>query len=1048
MPAPSGAASRRSLFAALFLLSGAAGLVYEQIWIRELYQHFGSSIHSITTVVAAYMGGLGLGAWVLGRRADRHPNPALLYGVLEIAIGVFGLLSPLIVDGIGAGYLAFARAAQPGLWVATVVKFLFAFVVMMVPTFLMGGTLPILTQAFTAGNAGNYRRELATFYGLNTVGAVAGCALAGYVLIEHVGLTPTLIVTGIVNILLGVAAIAIVKSDAAEAEAEDSGTAEHVAIPPAGDVANEKTRKLALWIIGATAFASLLYEIAWTRVLVLVVGSSTYAFTTILVCFLLGIGLGSLLAIGRGRAPRDLLLLAALIQGGIAVLASLLFPFFHLLPTYIVATLQVQFLTVGQLLTLHGLALALVVIPPAVGMGLVFPLLAEVAARGASTAGSDTGRSYLANTVGSIAGAVITGFVLIHTIGSETTLTLGVILNVGCAAALAWHLYKARGEAGIMLAQERLPLVLSALALVVALFTPSWSSRLLDRGPAIYGRDRMNRQQLDNFFRALGTEQLLFDEGWNAAISVWRNGSSTWLKSNGKADASSVADMNTQVLLGLLPTIAHPAPKRVFVIGFGSGVSVRSAASVPGVERVDVVEIERAVLRAAPLFAHVNHNILEDRRVRVIEDDARAALQLAREPYDVIVSEPSNPWIAGIASLYTAEYFRIAASRLTDDGVFGQWVQTYRVPPSVVAVIVRNLRAVFPHVEMWYSNASDLVLIASRRPVVWNRDRLTALMRPGTPTHELFRDWLELERPSRLLGRFLLGDSGTAALAATAPFRHSDDRPALEFVAARGLLGETGGVIVFDSLLGVRQEARDTLPRLEGFSLVPGEWEAAYAYHLPQDSRLARHMASTAMTADSGSPEVRRGVARQHYMRREFALARPHIAAALRQIPDDPELLVMAGVTAGTLGDGALARQFIARADAAGGDTVLTSSLLAEYAASDGHWERATMLTMRALRALRPTLATPFPVALQNVVRNFALYAPPQFAAPVLETARELRPSWDVPFYGGVQLFARWGGSQCRRAAELSDELYRFGWRTSEAAALLQPCAERRPLAN
>jgi spermidine synthase len=849
------------------------------------------------------------------------------------------------------------------------------------------------------------------------------------------------VATGVLNLALGGAALLAVSGAAPAEEADDVGTAEHAAAPPPAG-ADDATRRLALAVIALTAFASLLYEIAWTRVLVLVVGSSTYAFTTILACFLLGIGLGSLLAIGRGRAARDLLLRAALVQGAIAVAAALLFPFFRALPVYIIATLQVGFLDPTALLTLHGLALAVVVIPPAVGLGLAFPLLAEVAARGGSTAGGDTGRSYFANTVGSIAGAVVTGFLLIHVIGSEKTLILGVTVNVACAALLGWWLYRARGGTGIMLAGERLPLVLGVLGLVIALFTPSWSSRLLDRGPAIYGRDRMGARELDSFLRAVGSEQLFFDEGWNAAISVWRNGNATWLKSNGKADASSVADMNTQVMLSLLPAAAHPAPRRAFVIGFGSGVTVRALADVPGVERIDVAEIERAVLRAAPLFAHVNNDVHADPRVRLIEDDARSALQLAEGSYDLIVSEPSNPWIAGIASLFTAEYFRVAASRLAEDGVYSQWVQTYRVPASVVAVVVANLRAVFPHVEMWYSSASDLVLLASRRPLTWRRARVAALV-DGATTAPLFREWLEVPRPERLLGRFLLGDSGTARFARTAGFTHDDDRPTLEFIAARGLLAPSVATGVFDSILGIRQLARDSLPRLEGWTLARGEWQAAYAYALPPDSRLTRMMGSMAMTEDSANAEVRRGVARQQYVRRDFAAARVNVDAALRRLPDDPELLVMAGVIAGNLGDPARARDFIRRAEAAGGDSALTASLLAEMALGDGDWQGGAALAARALRALRPSIARPFPVALQNVVRNFALYGPPPFAAPVLELARETRPSWDLPVYGGVQLFARWGGPQCRRAAELSDELYRFGWEPPEIRALLQPCERR-----
>jgi len=1042
-PGGHGAAARRTLFAALFFLSGAAGLVYEQIWIRLLYHHFGSSIHSITTVVAAYMGGLGLGAFALGRRADRHPRPARLYGLLELAIGAFGLLSPLILRGVGDSYLALARLLQPGLWPATALKFVFAFVVMLIPTFLMGGTLPVLTRAFAAGRPDRYRRELALFYGLNTVGGVAGCALAGYVLIEYVGLNSTLLATGVLNLLLGAAALLVTRRDAeANAEREDPGTAEHVAVPP-GPLAggDPRARRFALWLIGITAFASLLYEIAWTRVLVLVVGSSTYAFTTILVCFLLGIGLGSLFAVGRGRPTRELLVRAALIEGAIGLLAALLFPFFRVLPVYIVAILQVPFLSVTAILLLQALALAAVVVPPAVGMGLAFPLFAEVAQTG-DAAGGDTGRSYFANTLGSIAGAVLTGFVLIHTIGSERALLIGVLCNVGAVVALVVWLARGRvarvGASGVSGAAAALGL--AALALVVALGTPSWSSRLLDRGPAIYGHDSMDARELQNFLRGWGSEQLLFDEGWNAAISVWRNGGMTWLKTNGKTDASSVPDMNTQVGLALLPAATHPHPTRAFVIGFGSGVSVHTISLVPGIAHVDVAEIERAVLRAAPLFAGVNGGVATDPRVHIIEDDARSALQLSRSRYDIIMSEPSNPWIAGVASLFTSDYFRIAASRLAEGGIYAQWVQTYRVPPSVVAVVVANLRAVFPHVEMYYANSSDLILLASRRPIVWDKNRIAALLAPGSPVRASFHDWLEIDRPSQVLGMFLLSDKGTAMLASSAPFRHSDDRPALEFVAARGLLATGDDSPVFDSLLAVRAAAGDTVPALRDWTLAPGEWQAAYGHDLPSDEDLARTMAAAALAADSTNPDYQAVMGRLLYQRRDYGAAVPLLAAALRRAPDDPDLLVMTGAARDALGDSAAAEQLLERAGAAGGDSALALSLLARDAVARGDWPRAAAEAMRAIDGVHPTLRAPFPGALQEVVRRLAQAGPVEVAAPVLDSARARRPSWDLGYWGGAEVYRRWGGTHCARAADLAGQLGRFGWTRREVDGLLANC--------
>lgn len=1026
---------RRALFGVLFLLSGAVGLMYEQLWIRELQHFFGSTLHSITTVVAAYMGGLGLGAWVMGRRADTHRNPAMLYGLLELAIGVFGLLSPFVFVAVGSAYLGVARLVEPGLWLATAIKFAFSFAVMLIPTFLMGATLPVLTRAFAGERTVHLRRELALFYGLNTVGGVVGCALGGYYLVEYVGVIPSLIGCGVINLALGGIAIAATRGETTAIEASE----------PVPEMllqeADPSVRRLAIQLIALTAFASLLYEIAWTRVLVLVVGSSTYAFTTILVCFLLGIGLGSLVASGRGKSIRERLMRAALLQSAIAVLAALLFPFFRVLPLYVIATLKIPFLSPTALIALQSIVLAAVIIPPAFGMGLAFPMLTELAASQSGTTGRETGRAYFANTIGSILGSIITGFLLVHLIGVRATLIVGVAINVAAVGLISWRLFT---DGGRQLAPgERTPLLLALLALIVALFTPAWSSRLLDRGPAIYGRDVDSAAELDHFLRGFGAEQLRFDEGWNATVSVWRNGGTTWLKTNGKADASSVADMNMQVMLGLLPMMAHPHPARVFQIGFGSGASARAIADARGLEHLDIVEIERAVIRAAPLFADVNGNVLSDPRVRLIEDDARSALQLAREPYDVIVSEPSNPWIAGVAALYTREYFRIIQSRLKPDGVFAQWVQTYRVPVGVVAVVVANLRAAFPHVEMWFANPSDLILLGSNQPIQWDAARIAAHLEPGTASQRAMHDWLEIDRPSEFLGRYLLGDKGTTALAGTARFEHTDRRPTLEFIAARGLLA-TGLASVFDSMTGIRAAAGDTLPGMTDWTLAPGEWEAAYARSLPPGSRIQQGYADRALAAAPRDP-VRRGeVGAELFAKNEFRLAIPYLQEAVQARPNDARYLLRLGLSLSATGDLLGGRAMLERSRLAGGDSVYATSVLAETAAGEHDWLRAAAETIRGLRGVRPTIAAPFPQALQNAVRDLATDAPPEIAAPVMEEAVRLRPSWDLAFHGGALVNVRWGGEHCSRAAQLADELLRFGWTQSEVVALLRPCGAVR----
>src|SRR5438552_9905946 len=322
-------------YSLLFFLSGATGLVYELLWVRVLYQTFGSTIQSVTTVVAAYMGGLGLGAWRLGRWADRHARPAALYGGLEIAIGVFGLVAPLVLSLAHRGYVAAAGAWQLSGAASVALRFGLAALVLLVPTTLMGGTLPVLTRAFMGADRAALQPSLGRLYGLNTLGAVLGTALAGFFLIEYVGIRASLWGTALVNLSIGVVALRL-PDPRGEAPPADPGRqlGEHDTAP--------LLRRIALVLLALTAFASLLDEIAWTRGPVMIVGGSTYAFTLVLLVFLLGIGAGSAVVARRSAPASETAADAAVAQAVTAAGAGLLFVVFGVLPRYIIAVFQTQ----------------------------------------------------------------------------------------------------------------------------------------------------------------------------------------------------------------------------------------------------------------------------------------------------------------------------------------------------------------------------------------------------------------------------------------------------------------------------------------------------------------------------------------------------------------------------------------------------------------------------------------------------------------------------------------------------------------------------------
>jgi spermidine synthase len=1010
-------------YSLLFFVSGATGLVYELLWVRVLYQSFGSTIQSVTTVVAAYMGGLGLGAWLFGRRADRHAKPAALYGWLEIAIGGFGLVSPLVLALAHQIYVGTAGALALGSGASVALRFGLAALVLLIPTTLMGGTLPALTKGFMGAERDRLQPSLGRLYALNTLGAVVGTALAGFVLVERVGIQGSLIGTAAVNLALGAAALAL-------ARPLEPGPAAPPARPPAPDT----LRRLALLLLALTAFASLLDEIAWTRVLVMVVGGSTYAFTLVLLMFLLGIGLGSAFVARRRTARPTTAADAAVAQGITGAGAALLLAFFGALPLYILAVLQHPGFGATARLALLGVAVGAVVLIPAIGMGLSFPLLADLAAPRDTARGADVGSAYALNTLGSIAGAVLTGFVLVVALGTETTLRLGLVVNGGVALALA--IYAARGVAEGSVEHRALQSrvlvggLLGSVALGAAFTAPGWSTRLIDLGPTIYGRQPMDAAGRRAFLEHRGARQLAFREGWNATVSVWEGLSGRTLRLNGKVDASDHGDMNTQIMLGLAPAAARPEPASALVIGFGSGVTTRVLAQVPGMRRVRVVEIEPAVLAMSGLFQGVNDSVLARRTVEPVVDDARSALQLHRDRFDVIVSEPSNPWVAGVATLYTPEFFRIVRARLAEDGVYCQWVQVYQLPLTVVASLVRNLRAVFPHVEVWFSSGLDLMVLGSGRPIRYDRAWLARLLAPATPVGALSREWLGIDSAGDHFGRRLLGDAGVARLAERATLAHSDDRPELEFVAARRFLDPVWDPYVFDSLMAIGERAGD----------VPGTSPVllAKAMTAPRGAATQLALLEAAHRAAPADPVWTVRLARARFTAGDSAFADsalPHLLARSRH----PEALLFAAALAQHRGDTTrrtgLLREILAR----GGDSAEAEAGLAAVAARAGRWPEAAAGLLRALAIGRGTYRHPLPAdAVREALTPLALTGPPRLADSVLAAAVRLHPGWATLYELRATVALRDG--RCPDAAAQFLTLDEFAIDPADAPERLQRC--------
>lgn len=750
-------------------LSGFAALSYELLWTRLFTHVFGHTTLAISTVLAAFMAGLAAGSYLGGAAAKRFPGKLLmLYAAAELGIGVFGLLSKAGIEGLEALFLA-AGLAGGGLGWQTPLWFAGFFAVLALPTALMGATLPLLVMA--------YRREdstagsLASVYAWNTAGGVLGVLATGYWMIIAIGVSRSLIVAAGLNLVA----------------AAVSGGCFRREVRPAGEVRPAPSRKAErkpepqiLILVFLSGFAALLYEVAWTRPFTFVLGSSTYAFTLILAVFLSGLALGSLLFKVLRKRMRITSFGLAAVQWGIAasVLAGLLF--FERLPFLYVGLLD----SAGSSFVMDQAAgaslCALIMAVPTMLMGISLPWAMRLI-EGGDGGAVRLGKLYSSNTLGCILGSVLAGFVLIPMLGPERTLAAGIAASV--AASLA-ALHAARPL------PLRRSLAAGAVCAIIALGTltaPGWNKIVMDSGPFSHLSTRGGlskfRKKLDQRLRT--GRMLFYEHGISATVAVMEDESGRrYLRINGKTEASSSRDMNTQLVLGYLPLLLHPSPRKALVIGLGAGVTLGALAQHRKMESLDCVEIEPAVAAAARYFDQINHGALDDPRTRIFFTDARHFLAESRERYDLIVSEPSNPWMAGVSSLYTQEAFALARERLAPHGIFSQWFHSYQMTEESFKMVMATFRSVFPHTLLYETSFTNYLLLGSLEPWRTDYEKLGERIgrHPGV-AGDLER--LALDHPFALLAAgYIVGDRDWEKYARGAPL-NTDDRPLLEFSAQR-----------------------------------------------------------------------------------------------------------------------------------------------------------------------------------------------------------------------------------------------------------------------
>lgn len=822
-----------------FFASGGSGLIFESIWTRLLSHVFGSTSMAISSVLTAFMGGLALGAWLFGKYADRIKHPLLGYAFAEGVVGIFAFIVPAIIEGVyPAINSALWRTFEPGAWAFGLIRFVLVTIVLLLPTTMMGASLPLLARHFTRTAGANVGARVGTLYAVNTFGAVLGTFLAGFLLLPGLGLAWTNRIAGLTNLSLAftiylfrdrlmgealtmpailtelgnwfrgrrsadVDAVAVSALAAAAPAEEDGGgkkgkkkkEAGHVAVAPPSEepeVFSKGTRYAAVASLAIGGVSAMIYQVVWNRALAMVIGSSIYSFVLILLAFLIGLAGGSALIASVVRRIRGTATALAVVQLLVGLTAIGNYLYLDDMPIFfakMVADIQAPEDHVAWIQFLGFVTAIVTVLPSTLFMGMCFPLTVHIWSHGSDRVGEDVGKVYGLNTIGNIIGSFAAGFLLMPLLGMQTAFFIAVALNLVAAMMVLLS--------GESLSPMKLVLtpVVPVICAVAIIFTPRWNLATMTLG--------VFRISLaaDVISEDWGEPDLVYyHDGIATTVSVERWGRHFALKNNGKVDASNGDDMPTQITVAAYPLLFHPrGPENleVAVIGFGSGVTLGSALQFP-VKSIDVIELERTIPEASQFFADVNHLEYEGSsfpfvgtqggRLHVINADGRNYLTSTPRKYDVIMSEPSNPWITGVSNLFTVDHFTAASQRLRRGGMFCQWVQLYELSPENIKTIFRTFASVFPHVVVLAAEdlSSDTVMLGSFDPIPLDIGRLRAAMQHPNVPAELERAYIY--SPTDVFARVILASKQEVMDYTSGALLNTDDNALIEFRAPRNLI--------------------------------------------------------------------------------------------------------------------------------------------------------------------------------------------------------------------------------------------------------------------
>jgi spermidine synthase len=735
--------------AILFFLSGLTGLIYEVVWIRLFSLAFGQTSQALGTVLGVYLAGLALGAWCAVRFAKAYPGRYLFfYGLAETLAGIYALSTPWLIDATHPVLRALYGTGHGAMVATESGRILLCSAILLPATLLMGSSLPLLAgYCETRG-----RSSIQSLYIVNLAGASIGAVMSGFVLLPTLGYSRTLQAACVLNCAVGVAALWVGKYKRPQKSPE-----ERVDVRAIDSRLATRT-----WVVVAfwSGLACMLHEVVWVRIYALLFGPTASTLSLVLAVFLVGLMMGAVGGRLVRRDPQKWLCAAQFCCVGLLFWA---FMAAGTLPQRIAAWVQLYYGSASQIEWMKAVVLTITLLPLTTIIGVSFPLMMRIAPTRHFSLASRVGGIYGINTTGCIVGALGTAWLLVPVLGTQATLLLGALINLALGVLL------------LQPGRRNLALVAAAAGVLLAIFlVPRWDMTAMTAGTYKYAPYYAASEPA----QLTGGNSLFLREGSSGTVAVRKEGSSLVLSIDGKVDASDAGgDLLTEKLLAHLPLALAADAKHVCLIGLASGVTAGAMLTHP-IQLLDVLEISPEIVTASHFFDNVNRKPLEDPRTSLLVNDGRNHLELTSAKYDLIVSEPSNPWIAGMNSLFTRDFFHIAKSRLSGRGVFAQWFHIYNMPKNDLQSLLQAFVEVFPSAMLWQLNDGDVLLTGFANPP-------SPLMRLGSsiPSDAL-------SNPRFLLSLYKMRDGDIRRFAGSvAP--NMDDNSILEFHGQQDLHAQT-----------------------------------------------------------------------------------------------------------------------------------------------------------------------------------------------------------------------------------------------------------------